>query len=198
MSEIYTYNNGIKCYSSRIFGSALERYEKGISIHEPLEEMIFNHIFIHNDITIFVDIGSAWGYYSFLAKCNQPDTKVIAFDPDEKRCGDLLQNLPLNSNSEDIQVRNEAIGVGFTTLKEVISEFGEISLIKLDIKGGATSAFKSAGDDICKIQNIVLGTHDKEHDDCLEILEANNFNIQFNERAHNIPLQPDGLIWANK
>jgi hypothetical protein len=65
---IHTYNNGIKCYRDTIYPQALARYEKYINLHEPFEDTIFEHIIKNNEIKTFVDIGSAWGYYSILAK----------------------------------------------------------------------------------------------------------------------------------
>jgi len=77
----YKYNNGIKCYKDVIFKDALKRYEKYVNVHEPFEEIVFEHILKNEKINTFVDVGAAWGYYSLFAKKVSPHTSVIAFDP---------------------------------------------------------------------------------------------------------------------
>ena len=65
---IHTFDNGIKVYESHLTALQKERYEE-INLHEPEEEKLF--IDIINGIKengIFVDIGAAIGYYSFLTK----------------------------------------------------------------------------------------------------------------------------------
>lgn len=196
---VHTYNNGIKCYASSINDTALKRYKKYINLHEPLEEAVFQHIFVNSKIVTFVDVGAAWGYYSLLAKSINPSTRVVAFEPLPERCKDFSRNMQLNHVS-GIDIRNEAVGLGLcpgTTLQQLIFEIGDIHLIKMDIQGAGTAALLSASSDITRIKNILIGTHGSEHQDCLEILMQNNFAVNINLTAQEIPLQPDGLIWAS-
>ena len=76
--------------------------------------------------------------------------------------------------------------------------YEQIDLIKIDIQGAGTVALESAGVDIIKIKNIILGTHDSEHNDCLELLKRHGFEIKLNLEANEIPIQPDGLLWASR
>ena len=191
---IHTYNNGIKCYRSGIFNTALDRYSKYVNIHEPLEEVVFEHIFKNTHVSTFLDVGAAWGYYSLLAKQLSPDTTAIAFDPSMKMCKHIERNRELNSLGE-IDIRNSAIP-RHVSLKNVIKEVGAVDLIKIDIQGAGTKALRSAGSDVARIRNVILGTHGKEHEDCLDLLQKNGFTIKLNLTSSEVPIQPDGLIWG--
>ena len=192
--NIYTYNNGIKCHSSSIFEVAKERYKKFINLHEPFEEMIFDHIFINKNIRTFIDIGSAWGYYSLLAKKRNPATSVIAFDSDADMVEAGRANMRLNV-MEGIDFRLNRVGSD-KKLEDLINEVGTIDLIKIDIQGAGTKALKSAYEKIVEIKNVILGSHGTEHDDCLALLQKNKFKIKLNLRGEEVPIQPDGIIWA--
>ena len=74
---IHKYNNGIQCFKDTIYEVALERYDTSINLHEPFEETVFDHILKNSEIKTFVDIGSAWGYYSLKAKFFDRSIKVL-------------------------------------------------------------------------------------------------------------------------
>ena len=212
--KIHTYDNGLKCFEADIFLGALRRYAIGPNIHEPVEEEVFNHILTNETIDSFIDIGSAWGYYSLLAKRNNQEMKVMAFDPDKKMCESVLRGMELNSIS-DISIRNEYIsnrhentyacaGIksidsnkGPIDLDSVIDEFGEVGLIKIDIQGLAGLALESGKNNINKVKHVLIGTHGtSEENKCIHILKNNGFDIVINIPGNHMPIQPDGLIWA--
>ena len=213
MQEIFEYANGIKCYRADIFNTALTRYtQTGIKLHEPIEEEVFNHICSKDTINSFIDIGSAWGYYAFLAKQHNPEMKIITFDPDKNMCESVKRGMKLNSVN-DIDIRNEYIsnrkentyscaGVKQidkdkhnTSLEDVINEFEEVDLVKIDIQGLGGLAMASGLDVIHKVNHFIIGTHGlSESNPCLEMLKAKGFEIVIN--LNSVPLQPDGLIWA--
>lgn len=192
--KIHTYNNGLKFIRSSIFKAALKRYAKYINLHEPFEETVFDHIIKNCDIKTFVDLGSAWGYYSILAKTMNKDIDVTAFDPDKRMIDCAHGNAKLN-NVSGIKFRNARIP-GRKKLSDLIEELNGIDFIKIDIQGTGTAALESAGPDIVKIKNILLGTHNEEHDQCLSLLKKHGFNIKLNLKGHEIPIQHDGLLWA--
>lgn len=192
MKEIHTYNNGIKCYKDTIYTKALSRYEKYINLHEPFEDTVFDHIIKNCNIKTFVDVGSAWGYYSIYTKQLDKDIKVIGFDPVKKMIENARANARLNDIT-DIEFRHGAIPDDFQ-LVNIVNEFKEIDLIKIDIQGAGTKALESAKLEIKNIKNIILGTHGKEHDECLELLKKHGFKIKLSSKS--IPIQPDGLLWA--
>jgi predicted O-methyltransferase YrrM len=192
--KIHTYNNGVKCYLDTIYLAALSRYEKFINLHEPFEETVFEHIIKNSDIKTFLDVGSAWGYYSILAKKLNKDINVIGFDLDHIMIKNAHENTKLNDVTH-IEFREGAIPENFK-LSDVIDEVGQIDLIKIDIQGAGTRALASAGSKIVKIKNLVIGTHGKEHYDCLTLLKKYGFEIKMSLTADQIPIQPDGLLWA--
>ncbi len=196
MNNIHTYNNGIKFYRNTIYPAALDRYEKYVNLHEPFEDTVFEHIIKNCDIKTFVDVGSAWGYYSLLAKKLNKDINVIGFDPEEEMIKNAHRNAELNDIT-DIEFKNGGIPNDFK-LTDVISEVRQIDLIKIDIQGAGTRALESAGSDIVKIKNVIIGTHHRtgEPEGCRSLLENNGFKIRLNINPTNIPLQPDGLLWA--
>lgn len=198
-SILHQYNNGIKCLKSTIYDVAIDRYNNLINLHEPFEECVFVEVFNRSKINTFVDVGAAWGYYSFLCKIHNPECKVFAFDPDQEMCENIRQNEEFNvTGDSSIEVFNEAISESGMTLKSVIETLGSIDLIKIDIQGEGTSALLSAENKIVDIKNVILGTHGVEHDYCKNILEMSGFNIKLSLRANEIPIQPDGIIWAER
>ena len=196
MNTIHTYNNGVKCYENTIPRTPLQRYKKYINLHEPFEESVFDHIIKNCNVKTFIDVGSGWGYYSILAKKFNEDINVIGFDSQEEKIENAYENAKLNDIT-DIEFRKGSIPDNFK-LSNVIDEVEQIDLIKIDIQGAGTSALKSAGEEIVKIKNIILGTHGREHENCLALLRQHGFEIKLNLVAHQIPMQPDGLLWAKK
>ena len=193
---IHKYNNGIQCFKDTIYEVALERYDTSINLHEPFEETVFDHILKNSEIKTFVDIGSAWGYYSLKAKFFDRTIKVLGIDSDQNMVKHSNANALLNHIS-DIDFRCGAIPKNIS-LFDIISETEKIDLIKIDIQGEATDALRSANGSITKIKNIIIGTHGDEHEDCLEFLLEYGFEVKLNFTSHEIPIQPDGLLWAHR
>ena len=191
---IHKYNNGIQCFKDTIYEVALERYDTSINLHEPFEETVFDHILKNSEIKTFVDIGSAWGYYSIKAKFFDRTIKVLGIDGDQNMVNHAHANALLNDIS-DIDFRYGVIPKNIS-LVDIILETGKIDLIKIDIQGDATDALKSANGSIAKIKNIIVGTHGGEHDECLKLLLEHGFQVKLNLTSDNIPIQPDGLLWA--
>ena len=191
---IHKYNNGIQCFKDTIYEVALERYYTSINLHEPFEETVFDHILKNSEIKTFVDIGSAWGYYSLKAKFFDRTIKVLGIDSDQNMVNHAHANALLNDIS-DIDFRCGAIPKNIS-LFDIILEIEKIDFIKIDIQGDATDALKSANGSITKIKNIIVGTHGGEHDECLKLLLEHGFQVKLNFTSKEIPIQPDGLIWA--
>jgi len=191
---IHKYNNGIQCFRDTIYEVALERYQASINLHEPFEETVFEHILKNSEIKTFVDIGSAWGYYSLKTKFFDQKIKVLGIDADQNMVNHAHANALLNDIS-DIDFRCGAIPKNISLL-DIVLETKEIDLVKIDIQGGATDALKSANEGITKIKNIIVGTHGDEHDDCFKLLLENGFQVKLNFTSDEIPIQPDGLLWA--
>ena len=191
---IHKYNNGIQCFKDTIYEVALERYYNSINLHEPFEETVFDHILKNFETKTFVDIGSAWGYYSIKAKFFDRAIKVLGIDGDQNMVNHAHANALLNDIS-DIDFRYGVIPKNIS-LFDIILEIEKIDLIKIDIQGDATDALKSANGSIAKIKNIIVGTHGGEHDECLKLLLEHGFQVKLNLTSDKIPIQPDGLLWA--
>ncbi|HCY58935.1 MAG TPA: hypothetical protein DHU78_08805 [Opitutae bacterium] len=191
---IHKYNNGIQCFKDTIYEAALERYYTSINLHEPFEETVFDHILKNSEIRTFVDIGSAWGYYSLKAKFFDRTIKVLGIDGDQNMVKYAHANALLNDIS-DIDFRYAVIPKNISLL-DIILETEKIDLIKIDIQGDATDALRSANGSIAKINNIIVGTHGSEHDDCIKLLLEHGFQLKLNLTSDEIPIQPDGLLWA--
>ncbi len=191
---IHKYNNGIQCFKDTIYEAALERYYTSINLHEPFEETVFDHILKNSEIRTFVDIGSAWGYYSLKAKFFDQTIKVLGIDGDQNMVKYAHANALLNDIS-DIDFRYAVIPKNISLL-DIILETEKIDLIKIDIQGDATDALRSANGSIAKINNIIVGTHGSEHDDCIKLLLEHGFQLKLNLTSDEIPIQPDGLLWA--
>ena len=191
---IHKYNNGIQCFKDTINEAALERYYTSINLHEPFEETVFDHILKNSEIRTFVDIGSAWGYYSLKAKFFDRTIKVLGIEGDQNMVKYAHANALLNDIS-DIDFRYAVIPKNIS-LFDIILETEKIDLIKIDIQGDATDALRSANGSIAKINNIIVGTHGSEHDDCIKLLLEHGFQLKLNLTSDEIPIQPDGLLWA--
>jgi len=193
--EIHTYNNGVACYRDTIYPQALARYAEYINLHEPFEETVFEHIIRNGDIDTFVDVGSAWGYYSILAKKRKPSMEVYGLDPDTAMCANATKIADLN----DVHVEfiNGAVPHDFT-LDKVVKDVGGVDLIKIDVQGAATDVLRSGLSSLNakQIRNFIIGTHGQEHMECLQLLTDAKHAIKLNLVASKIPIQPDGLIWA--
>jgi len=194
--NVHTYNNGVSCCQESITPAALDRYNKYINLHEPFEEMVFDHILKNFDVSTFIDVGSAWGYYSILVKKKIQKARVIGFDPNTKMIENAYNNAKLNDIGP-VEFREGGVPDRYR-LFSIIDEVGDIDLLKIDIQGRADKALNSAENNISRIKNIIVGTHGKEHDICINIFKKHNFKIKMNYRADEIPIQPDGLIWVTR
>ena len=192
---IHTYNNGLRFHIPPAFNNAVNRAKKYINLHEPFEEIVFDHVFKNYKINSFVDIGCAWGYYSLLVKKYNKDCHVYAFDINSKMCEFCKKNQEFNMLPH-IDIRDKGIPRD-VSLKNVINELGGIDLIKIDIQGTETRCLQSAGDSLRLIKNIIIGTHGQHHNKCVDLLSSLNFKIKLSYAANEIPIQPDGLIWAS-
>jgi len=199
----HTYNNGITCCYDSIPKDALKRY-KVINLHEPLQETIFEEIFLQNKINVYLNIGSAWGYYPLLAKKFNPDVEVHAFDPWESRCVDFRKNMELNKVEDGIFIHQKRVGNHnndkCVTLNTFIKELDkDIDLISMDVEGAEIVALNNCDEQMHRIKTFLIGTHKGgKHMKCMEIMKRHGFRIRYEENRNQIAIQPDGLVWAEK
>lgn len=199
MEDIHEHNNGVLIYKNSLYTKGqLERY-KIINLHEPFEDCVFDHIFKNSEVTDFIDIGSAWGYYTILAKKKNPNVNILSVDTNKKIAEKFFKNLKLNNIESGIELVNKSIPDEFN-LNEYIKGKKKISLIKIDIQGYAFGILDSIKDSISQVEEIIIGTHSimKEHDTCENFLKDHGFEIKLSLRGKEIPIQPDGLLWGRR
>jgi len=101
MTDIHVFDNGIRVYSRHLMPAQRERYRRH-NVHEADEEAIFTRIIAALPADgVYVDIGSAIGYYVMLARKLAPDLSIHAVEPLARFRACLSENLLLNELSDD-------------------------------------------------------------------------------------------------
>ena len=197
--KVFQYANGIQCYQDGIFDAALKRYKKNnIFLHEPKEEKIFIDIIESIKNNLYINVGAAWGYYCLLARRLNPNVEVYAFEPSKIYCNYIKENMQLNDLS-NIKIFNKGLCNQNTdrrmTLNKLFEQIeGRVGLISLDIQGKADTALRHGDKYLDRVDNILIGTHGKEHQRCMMLLRNHGFQIKCNQPK--VPQQPDGIIWG--
>lgn len=95
-SVIHTFNNGVRVFESHLLDSQKERYAKS-NVHEEDEEEIFIEIIRElSPGDVFVNVGTAIGYYPILSKKIRNDIAVHCFEPLGRHLEYLRENMELN------------------------------------------------------------------------------------------------------
>ena len=94
--NIHVFDNGIKVYDDHVSPTQRNRYKLN-NLHEAEEEDIFIQILesIPQD-GCYINIGSAIGYYSLLAKKLIPGLTIHAIEPLAKYREYFIENIALN------------------------------------------------------------------------------------------------------
>lgn len=214
---IWKFANGIEFYQDQLIGFQILRYMKE-NYHEPEVEKFFTEIIKKYDDGVFIDVGAAGGYYSFLAKKLQPKIEIHAFNPSPVFQKMMTDNMTLNKIS-DIHIHKIAISdqegfcniepgwggkitsqgnIPMTTITKFLNELNkDCFLIKIDIQGHELAALEGAKEVLGRIKNIIMESHTPEiHSKCLGILKSHDFKIDF--ESFEVVGQPSGLIVAKK
>ena len=132
-TRCWTFDNGIKCYRKYFLDLHLEKYAV-VNVHEPEEEAIFCAILEKYDGKgIFLDVGAAWGYYSFLARKLCPDIEIHAINPDDYFVGAMRDNMTLN-DVHDVHIHPVAISDSVGKCRIVSGSYGD----RIKRGGGST------------------------------------------------------------
>jgi FkbM family methyltransferase len=94
--RIHVFDNGIRVYDAHLIPEQRKRYEKR-NVHEAQEEDLFLEVIrsLPPD-GCFLNIGSAIGYYLFLAKNTAPGLSIHAVEPLERFQKAFAENAALN------------------------------------------------------------------------------------------------------
>lgn len=203
-NAIHTYQNGMRCWESSIYPCALERCRRHVNQHEPLQEVIFKSLLQRKDIRSYVNAGMGWGYYPLLARRLRADLHIVGVDGDENMIRAANDNFLLNEVS-DIKVIQSWLGkakrADARSLDDLLQhkQLTTSCLLSADIQGAAAFMLEESPKTRNRISEILLGTHEGEHWDCLELLKKDgHWIIRLAVEPEQIPLQPDGLIWATR
>lgn len=131
--QIHLFDNGVKVYDDQLMPVQRDRYNIR-NVHEADEEDIFvGLIRAIPSRGCFVNIGTAIGYYTILAKKISPELLVHAIEPLERHRTYLNENLVLNGlNPKEIILHNE--GIYSTSGEEFFIDSGYGSLISTGYK----------------------------------------------------------------
>jgi FkbM family methyltransferase len=109
-NKVHTFDNGVKIYDYQILDKQRERYKKR-NVHEEDEEDLFIDIIQKlPESALYVNVGSAVGYYPLLAHNLRKDIKIHCFEPLSIHNKMFKENIVLNSfNDNDFHIHNIAV-----------------------------------------------------------------------------------------
>jgi len=97
MSDIHTFDNGVKIYDHQLWPTQKERYSKN-NIHEPEEEeALLQLIQLIPANACYMNLGSAVGYYPLLLKKIAPGLTIHLVEPLVLHEKYFAENVALNS-----------------------------------------------------------------------------------------------------
>lgn len=129
MDFAHTFDNGVKINKNHIIPEQFERYAKR-NVHEYDEEDIFVDAIRRLPLdAVFLNIGTAVGYYAILAKSLRPDLFIHCFEPLKDHRDRFLDNIALNAmHPDDFTLHSFAVAdtPGYAPFRE--SGFGSMLL----------------------------------------------------------------------
>lgn len=165
---------------------------------------------------IIIDCGANIGTSCLYFKTLYPQSKVTAFEADEKIAKILTSNLN-NNNINDVKIISSAVwinndGIEFSCegadggsiqgngarkkvnsirLKEVLNQIGRVDLLKIDIEGAEYEVIKDCQSALGNVENIFIEYHSWNNSpqrlsEILVILEQNNFRYYINGVCNRI------------
>ncbi|PLW93068.1 MAG: hypothetical protein C0592_07535 [Marinilabiliales bacterium] len=113
---------------------------------EGYQNFEYTDIFVNliKKVDVFYDIGSNIGYYSLLAKMENPEIQVVAFEPANGPLHYLKENVNIN-NFKNITIANIALSeeTGFITFFEVKNK--KYSYLEHNLAGEGNAGSKTTG-----------------------------------------------------
>lgn len=108
--EVHLFDNGVKILKKHLLPVQLKRYAIR-NVHEAEEEDIFVNLIQNMPLNgVYVNIGSAVGYYTLLARKLRSDIRIIAIEPLDIHRNYFNENINLNGfNAEQFQILDCAV-----------------------------------------------------------------------------------------
>jgi FkbM family methyltransferase len=109
-SAIHTFANGVRVYDRHLLEVQRARY-RSRNVHEEDEEDVFLAALARIPAGgVFLNVGTAVGYYTILARLKRPDLKVHGVEPLPSQVARFKENVALNGLAVgDIQLHEIAI-----------------------------------------------------------------------------------------
>lgn len=206
-------------------------YELLHTYREIFENEIYR--FTSNKISpLIIDCGANIGLSVIYFKNIFPDSEVICFEPDNNNFQLLEKNIAdnklnnVNIHKEAIWTKNgsisfeskgsEASKINESTeisssqilcidFAEVLSNYDEIDLLKMDIEGAEHSVIRHCSTHLHKIKNMFIEYHGKVSEtnkltELLTIFHENRFKVYIKNAADNLPMpfiQKETGHWAD-
>jgi len=146
MKNIHIFDNGVKVYDDHLLQIQRQRYINH-NVHEADEEALFNSIISSLPFNaVYVNVGTAIGYYPILAKKKRCDLKINCFEP-----------LPIHIKyfKENINLNNLSIH-DFKLYEIAVSSFtGQSSFKDESYASGITHEKHIMSDVAIKIKNVI-------------------------------------------
>ena len=129
-----------------------------------------------SDAASAIDVGCADGWYSVYFASLPNIRRVLSFDGNAGRLGQLARNLELNGLLERVERHNKLVGEGgqaeFVSIDGLSADLAEPIVLKIDVDGAEMQVLRGAQrtlrDRVCR---VVLETHSPELErDCNALL----------------------------
>ena len=171
-------------------------------------------------MTVF-DVGAHAGFYTLaFARLVGPQGKVIAFEPNPTNVANLKRHMQLNrvKNVEIIQAAvSDRVGTAFFALGDTadardrhymgalsesgfpvsrvrLDDYGEPSMIKMDIEGGEGPALLGAKQILARQEaHILIALHGISDEQCVQELRRHAYQVSYlsHDEIHAQPSMPD-------
>lgn len=109
---IHQFANGVKVFDDQLLSVQRARYQRS-NVHEEQEESVFLSLLEEVPADgVFVNIGTAIGYYALLARLRRPDLAIWCFEPLPRHIRFFRENIELNGfRPEEFTVREQAVAL---------------------------------------------------------------------------------------
>lgn len=181
-NKIHMFDNGVKVYDHHLLEAQRQRYRIH-NVHEIEEEELFLRLIESLDANaLYINIGSAIGYYPILAKKRSPQIHVHVYEPLKVHRDYFSENIRLNGfEITDFNIHDEAISLtdGFASFIEedyksqLKRDSGFVNILKEGFKRiiGKISAQKFPEKRYIKVKTLSLDSMIKMLDTQINLIQ---------------------------
>lgn len=210
-------HNGLKVLYARYYGAWVNEIIRQLKgVHEPQQEMIFDTILKRlSPGAAMIEAGAYWCYYSMWFARAIPQGRSLMIEPNSKHLEIGKKNFEINGLTGDFTFgyfgefpekkvihQREQFGIDLKRyeLPEFMAEKGldRLELLHADIQGGETEMLDGARAllDRRLIDYMVISTHGREHQRCLDIVTGAGYVIAAEHDVDKVA-KADGMIIAH-